>query len=161
MGKSESNVQVSTPKGTGKAVSAHASRSLSWLKALSDRTAQFTKQDPNWKVLEMKLDKGDGRMTVKVMREDEHVSVSVQFSDDTLRANAESQMSQILESLKEQYGKDVSFTFGDQEDADLHAALEQKASRKRRQGDRSIQAEQPVQMESYNAHAPDQRMWIG
>ena len=161
MGKGEANNQISFEKGKGKVAQAHASRSLSWLKALSDRTSQINRQDPNWKVLEMKLDKGDGRMIVKVMREDEHVSVSVQFSDDTLRANAESQMPQIIESLKEQYGKEVTFTFGEQADSELNASLEQKAARKRRAAAKSAEAEQAVRVQQYHSHSPDQRMWIG
>ncbi len=161
MGKGEANNQISFEKGKGKVAQAHASRSLSWLKALSSRTSQINRQDPNWKVLEMKLDKGDGRMIVKVMREDEHVSVSVQFSDDTLRANAESQMPQIIESLKEQYGKEVSFTFGEQTDSELNASLEEKAARKRRAANKSAEADQAVQVQQYHSHSPDQRMWIG
>ena len=80
----------------------------------------------------MRLDKGDGNMTIKVMREDEHISVSVQFTDDVMRAQAESQSAQILESLKEQYGQNVKFSFGNHQDSAFDSQLQDRGEHRRR-----------------------------
>ncbi|MFK7846921.1 MAG: hypothetical protein AB8G77_16590 [Rhodothermales bacterium] len=160
-GRSESGASVSTAKQSGKTAQAYASRSLSWLKTLSDKTSQINRQDPNWKMLEMKLDKGDGEMTIKVMRNDEQVSISVQFTDDALRAQAESQSNQILESLKEHYGEDVNFSFTEKKGSSMDSPLDQQAARRRRLRAQIEQAEKPVQVNSYDDQGPDQHQWIG
>lgn len=160
-GRSESGANVSTGKQSGKTAQAYASRSLSWLRALSDKTSQINRQDPNWKMLEMKLDKGDGEMTIKVMRKDDQVSVSVQFTDDALRAQTESQANQILESLKEHYGEDVNFSFADKKESSMDSSLDRQAARRRRLRGQTEQAEKPVQANPYNDQGPDQHVWIG
>ncbi len=161
MARSETGAQVSTSKSTAKASQAYASRSLSWLKALSDKTGQMSRQDPNWKVLEMKLDRGDGQMTIKVSREDDRVSISVQFSDDTVRAQAESQSAHILESLKEQYGDDVAFSFADEQKSAFSSTMDERATRRRRLRAAVVAKENAVQTERYARSNPDQHIWIG
>ncbi len=161
MGRSEAAAQLANTKNAGKATQAYASRSASWLKALADRTGQMNRHDPNWKVLEMKLDRGDGQMTVKVSREDDHVSISVQFSDDAVRAQAEAQSSHILESLKEQYGEDVAFSFTNQKKSDFSSSMDERASRRRRLRADVVAQEKAVQTQTYARSNPDQHIWIG
>ncbi|MEM8486294.1 MAG: hypothetical protein AAF564_12150 [Bacteroidota bacterium] len=161
MGRSEAAAQLANTKSTGKATQAYASRSLSWLKALADRTGQMSRQDPSWKVLEMKLDRGDGQMTIQVSREDDHVSIAVQFSDDAVRAQAESQSAHIRESLKEQYGEDVAFSFTNQQKSDFSSSMDERASRRRRLRADVIAQEKAVQTQTYARSNPDQHIWIG
>ncbi len=161
LGKNQAGQHVSAEKSAGKTAQAFASWTSSWLKTLSERSGQMTRQDPNWKILEMKLDEGDGHMTIKVMREEEHVTISVQFTDNALREHAETQSSQILESLKEQYGKDVTFSFADHRESALDSSLRDQEARRRRLINKAVQPEQPVPGPRYNPLAPDQHMWIG
>lgn len=161
LGKSETTAQASAAKKSSKASRAYAARSLSWVRSISEQTAALNRRDPNWKVLEMRLDKGDGHMTIKVMREDEHVSVSVQFTDDTMRAQAESQASQILETLKEEYGQDVKFSFADKKESAFDSELRDQHTRRRRLQREAQPVDKPVISTTYNPLGSDQHQWIG
>ena len=161
MGRSEAAAQLASSKSTAKAAPTYASRSVAWLKALADRTGQMNRQDPNWKVLEMKLDRGHGQTTIKVSREDDQVSIAVQFSDEAVRAQAESQSTQILESLKEQYGEDVAFSFTNEQKSNSSSSMDERASRRRRLRADVIAQEKAAQTQPYARSNPDQHIWIG
>ena len=103
------------------------SRALNWLRTLSERTSMLDKTNPQWKVLEMKLEKGNGTMTVKVMKEADHVSVAVNFSEPEVKALAEAQYNQILENLEEQYNQEVRFSFNDREQSPYESFTDQRA----------------------------------
>ncbi len=100
-------------------------------------------------------------MIIKVMREDEAVTVSVQFSDDNLRAQAESQTTQILESLREQYGKDVTFSFEKREDSAYEALSSGNTSRQNRQKKQVDEPGKTPPNQHFDPRSPDQRIWIG
>ena len=159
--RSNANMQAAEAKQTSKSAPAQASRSLSWLKSLANRTSFMNRNEPNWKVLEMRLDKGDGNMLIKVMREDDTVSVSVQFSDDHLRAQAELQTTQIIESLREQYGQDVMFSFADSDKSQFDSQADNKTARQNRLKKLAAETEKPVPVRHFNPHGPDQHLWIG
>ncbi len=159
--KSNTAAQAAEAKQTTRSAPAYATRSLSWLKSLSDRTSFMNRTDPHWKVLEMRLDSGDGNMTIKVLREEEAVSVSVQFSDDNLRAHAESQASKILESLREQYGKDVSFSFAEREDSAYEALSNGGARHQNRLKKQVDEPGQTAKIRHFDPLSPDQHIWIG
>ena len=63
-----------------------------------------------WKVLEMKLDEGDGTMTVRARREDGRVAVTVGFSDPELRALAAAQADRLQQTLQAEYDTTVDFS---------------------------------------------------
>ena len=161
LGKDQAGLNVSAGKSAGKATPAYATRSAAWMKSLSERTANMNRHDPNWKILEMKLDHGDGKMTVKVMRENEHVAISVQFTDEALRTHTESQSSQIMDSLKEQYGEDVTFTFADHQESTFDSSFRDQAARRRRVSPKLSGNEQPIPVSPQTFHTPDQHLWIG
>ncbi len=139
-----------------------ASRATNWLKVLSERTSLLDKSNPQWKVLEMKLDKGNGSMTVRVMKEDDHVSVAVNFSDPEVKALAESQYNNILQDLENQYQQEVKFTFNEHR----HSGFESFASYKplKPMGQTNIQ---PIQRQSQEVNtdimhsSSEKNVWIG
>jgi len=139
-----------------------ASRATNWLKVLSERTSLLDKSNPQWKVLEMKLDKGSGSMTVRVMKEDDHVSVAVNFSDPEVKALAETQYNSILQDLENQYQQEVKFTFNEHQ----HSGFESFASDKplRPKNHPNIQ---PIQRQSQEVNtdmmhsSSESKVWIG
>ena len=114
LGKGTSKADASKATGAKTQQTTRASRATNWLKTLSERTSLLDKTNPKWKVLEMKLENGNGNMTVRVMREDDHVSVAVNFSDPEVKALAETQYHEILRDLEQQYQQEVKFSFNEQ-----------------------------------------------
>ena len=139
-----------------------ASRATNWLKVLSERTSLLDKSNPQWKVLEMKLDKGSGSMTVRVMKEDDHVSVAVNFSDPEVKALAETQYNNILQDLENQYQQEVKFTFNEHR----HSGFESFASDKPLKP-KSQSNIQPIQRPSQEVNtdlmhsSSENKVWIG
>jgi|GEM_PF-5317213 len=74
-----------------------------WLRSLLDQASRPLSNRNGWKMLEMKLDDGEGTMTVKTRREADHVAVAVAFSDPKLRDLAHQNMERLHEALKQQY----------------------------------------------------------
>lgn len=117
-GKVEAGSLVSAEASTRtkSAIGTSANRSVlsaAWMRTLSmSQAPQFTSGD-GWHVLEMKLDEGDGTVTIKAQKQDESVAVSVGFSDPTLRALASSQMDRIQEALQDAYNTSVDLSLAD------------------------------------------------
>lgn len=162
LGKGESKTNtVKSSKGKPFHI-ARSARASNWMKVLSERTSMLDKSNPQWKVLEMKLDKGNGSMTVRVMKEDDHVSVAVNFSDPEVKVLAENQYNQILDDLKDQYQQEVKFTFNGQG----HSAFESFSSATPHKP-KSRPLLQPIDKTTQDAptprpHAsPDNNVWIG
>lgn len=131
-GKGTGNDTPALQKGSAKAQSTSQTNNTSnWMRALSERTSFMNRTDPHWKVLEMKLDAGDGTMTIKVMKDEDGVSVSVGFSDASLRAQAESQTSQILENLRAQYDQNVNFSFSNHQESAFNSSMFESAKQHR------------------------------
>lgn len=86
--------------------------SAAWLRTMTQSQLPFSVGD-GWQVLEMKLDEGDGTVTIKAKPGDERVAVSVGFSDPTLRALASAQVDRIQEALQEAYNTSVDLSFAD------------------------------------------------
>ena len=141
---------------------ARSARASNWLKVLSERTTMLDKSNPQWKVLEMKLEKGNGSMTVRVMKEDDHVSVAVNFSDPDVKSLAENQYNQILTDLKDQYQQEVKFTFNGQG----HSAFESFSSANSHKP-KSRPLLQPINKPNQDTStprphtSPDNNVWIG
>lgn len=132
LGKGGGNDTPALQKGSTKAQStSQTHNTANWLRALSERTSFMNRTDPHWKVLEMKLDAGDGTMTIKVMKDEDGVSVSVGFSDAGLRAQAESQTSQILENLRAQYDQNVNFSFSNHQESAFNSSMFESAKQHR------------------------------
>ena len=161
-GKGTSKAALLKSKGGKLSHIARASRATNWLKILSERTSMLDKSNPQWKVLEMKLDKGNGSMTVRVMKEDDHVSVAVNFTDPEVKALAETQYNEILKDLEDQYQQEVKFTFNGQG----HSSFESFSSAMP-QTSKSRPALQPIEKPVKDAAAartydsPDSNVWIG
>ena len=81
-----------------------------WMHALLKDGVDGLSFDDDWKVLEMKLDEGQGTMTVRARRDEEKVSITVNFSDPQLRALAADQADRLQETLRAQYQTDVDFS---------------------------------------------------
>lgn len=113
LGKGTTNTNATKASVSKAQQTARSSRATNWLKTLAERTSFLDKSNPDWKVLEMKLENGKGSMTVRVMREDDQVSVAVNFSDPEVKALAENQYHEILQDLENQYQKEVKFTFSE------------------------------------------------
>ena len=137
-----------------------AHRALNWLKTLSERTALLDKTNPQWKVMEMQLEKGNGKMTVKVMKEGDQVSVAVNFSDPEVRAMAEAEYTTILKDLQEQYQQEVRFTFSDQEQTPFESFNSQKTLSHKINPNLSSKG-QHVKEQNVPAEFHDQKGWIG
>lgn len=162
-GKGAGNDTPALQKGSAKTQStSQTHNTANWLRALSERTSFMNRTDPHWKVLEMKLDAGDGTMTVKVMKDEDGVSVSVGFSDAGLRAQAESQTSQILENLRAQYDQNVSFSFSNHQESAFNSSMFESAKQHR-----TAVTQTPVNKPEEEAIANDslpenyQHVWIG
>ncbi len=84
--------------------------SAAWLQSLLDPTSGVHTGADGWKMLEMKLDDGDGTMTIRTRREAEHVVVSVGFSDPRVRDLAQQNMDRLHEALNQQYETAVDFS---------------------------------------------------
>lgn len=83
---------------------------LNWLRSMvDDGLSGFSIQD-DWKVIEMKLEEGQGTMTVRARRDDEKIAISVNFTDPQLRALALENADRLQESLRSQYQTDVDFS---------------------------------------------------
>ena len=137
-----------------------AYKALNWLKTLSDRTSLLDKTNPQWKVMEMQLEKGNGKMTVKVMKESDQVSVAVNFSDPDVRAMAEAEYTNILKNLQEQYQQEVRFTFSDHEQTPFESFNSQKAPSRRTSSNLTHKGLQ-VNEQNSPAGYHDQQGWIG
>jgi len=81
-----------------------------WLRAVLGNARQSVFADGGWKVLEMKLDDGDGTVTIKAKREDGRVAVAVGFSDPGLRALASAHADRLQELLQAKYDTAVDFS---------------------------------------------------
>ena len=115
LSKGQRKTELIRKQGHKARATTRTARAMNWLRTLADRTSLLDKTNPQWKVLEMNLEKGNGKMTVKVMKESDHVSVAVNFSDPAVKAMAEAEYANILENLQEQYQQEVKFTFNDRE----------------------------------------------
>ena len=160
--------QVDVTKGLNRKVSkneavAHGTRAVKWMEALTHRTSLMDRSHPHWKVLEMRLDDGDGTVMIKVMRESDHIAVKVGFSDASMQAQAESQTSQILESLRAQYNQDVNLSFTQREGS----AFESSAFTAERHQRPSMKTESSDSDKAMTERAPEafsgenHRVWIG
>lgn len=76
---------------------------------LEDSLSGLSLED-DWKVLEMKLDEGQGTMTVRARRDEDKVTISVNFTDPQLRAMAIEQTDRLQETLRAQYSMQVDFS---------------------------------------------------
>lgn len=78
--------------------------------------------DNGWQVLEMQLEEGDGTMTIRTQRTDERVSVSVAFSDPSLRALAAAQADRLQDALQTRYDQhvDLSLSSGSENSGSRH-----------------------------------------
>ncbi len=163
MGNSAGKAFEATP-GKSRALSTRpSSRAAQWLRTLSERTAMMDKSNPNWKVLEMKLNDGNGSMTVSVMKEDDHVSVSVAFTDPAVKAFAETQTHQILETLKAQYRQDVLFSFSNEGNAPFESFHSDTSSHSRQAPDTNLSdgAESRHRGQTHFIRPDEQYVWIG
>ena len=162
LGKGTSNTQALKSKGGKLPHIARAARATNWLKVLSERTSMLDKSNPHWKVLEMKLDKGEGSMTVRVMKEDDFVSVAVNFSDPEVKAIAEAKYNEIIQDLEKQYQQEVKFTFN----GEGRSAFESFSSTMPHRS-KSRPIIQPIARKTQDAHAdkthttPEKNVWIG
>ena len=162
-GRETANAQrTSAKKSTKRASAARSLSTANWLEALSRRTTTLNRTHPHWKVLEMKLDAGDGNMTIKVMRESEQVSITVAFSDASMQAQAEAQTSQILESLKAQYNLDVNLSFTRREGSayDFFSSEAAQAKQPVIRG-KAIQNSTEEQPLARTSSFRDRNVWIG
>ena len=150
-----------TSQAKGKSAANRTSRALNWLKTLSERTSMMDKTNPQWKVLEMKLEEGKGTMTVKVMKEEEVVSVTVSFSDPEMKALAETNTERIIESLRNQYQQDVNFSFNNEEKGPFESFTPHRASHHFTKS--AIEKDRPPSKlpETLLKHEPQGHVWIG
>jgi hypothetical protein len=162
-GKSAEQAAILAKEGAKKtAPAARAQRTAAWMRVLSERTSFTNRTDPHWKVMEMKLDDGDGSVTIKVMRDDDGVSVSVGFTDASLRAHAESQSQQILDSLRAQYNQQVSFSFSHQQESAFDSSMWDSQNRNRiRHTASPAETPEPTPEAPSRAGHPDRHVWIG
>ena len=92
-----------------------------WMHTLLENGLDGLSFDEEWKVLEMKLDEGQGTMTVRARRDEEKVSITVNFSDPQLRALAAEQADRLQETLRAQYQTDVDFSLMSDNAGQSHA----------------------------------------
>lgn len=90
-----------------------------WLQAALDRMAKRTDRK-GWAVLEMKLNEGDGTVTVKAQRTKDRVAVSVAFSDSSLRALASAHAERIQEALQMEFGSAVDLSLSGEGAGEQH-----------------------------------------
>lgn len=163
LGKGTSNTNFTKTASAKTHQAARATRATHWLKTLSERTSLLDKSNPNWKVLEMKLDNGKGSMTVRVMKEDDQVSVAVNFSDPEVKAMAESQYHEILRDLENQYQQEVKFTFNEEGSAFFESFSPPTPQRPQSRQHLQPPVEKPVE-ENKGEQPPSlsgRKVWIG
>ena len=162
LGKGTAKTHLNKSTGTKSPQVARAARATQWLKVLSERTSLLDKTNPHWKVLEMKLDKGNGSMTVQVMKEEDFVSVAVNFSDPEVRALAETQYQDILRDLEQQYQKEVRFTFNEQGASSFESyssPMQQRSNRQPLSHTINKPTQEPPEQTSHSSG--DGQVWIG
>lgn len=96
--------------------------SPAWLRQVFAQSARAFSGEDGWKVLEMQLEDGQGTMTVRARREEDHMAVSVGFSDPSLRAMAMANTDRLQQALQTQYAThvDLSLFGGEPGSSDRH-----------------------------------------
>ncbi|ARA94781.1 hypothetical protein AWN76_017560 [Rhodothermaceae bacterium RA] len=97
------------PSGEGRPAH-HLPMTAAQLRASMERVTGGVNLSNGWQVLEMRLDEGDGTMTIRTHRTDERVAVSVAFSDPSLRALAATQADRLQEALQARYDQQVDLS---------------------------------------------------
>ena len=85
--------------------------SAAWLRTMLDHTGRSFSTPDGWHVLEMKLDPGEGTMTVRTRREADRVAVSIGFSDPGMRQLAGQHLNQLQDTLRAFYDNPVDLSF--------------------------------------------------
>lgn len=117
---------------------------LNWMRAmLQDGLSELSLED-DWKVLEMKLDEGQGTMTVRARRDEDKVTISVNFTDSHLRALATEQADRLQETLRAQYATQVDFSLMN----DNAGHSQQQQNQASSGGDRSVDDSSPLRTHS-------------
>lgn len=99
-----------TPGSTGTPAFTQPDRALAWLQARGAGRSSFVQSRDGWRMLEMKLQEGDGSLTIKTKQDDDRMAVSVGFTDARLRSLASASAQQIQNVLQSQYNTTVDLS---------------------------------------------------
>ena len=87
-----------------------------WLNAAKQGTLRTAELAGGWKAMELSLGEDKGTMTVKARQGQEHMAVSVGFSDTRVQAQVVANARQLQDAMQAQYGTDVDLSFGGEGD---------------------------------------------
>lgn len=92
----------------------------------------FDNQGDVWRSIQMKLDEGDGHVTIRTRKEHGVTRLAIEFSDPTVRAAVEVQADRLKESLESRFDTAIDLSFGTpgggQGEADRRAQPTQRRS---------------------------------
>jgi len=103
---------------------------VAWLRAMLDQPLRDLTPGAAWQSLQIRLDEGEGTLTIQTRRDDDRIAVAVGFSDGHLRSLASASADRIQAVLQEHFGAsvDLSLTSDDAGDAPHHDHTDRPAS---------------------------------
>ena len=118
-----------------------------------------------WQMLEMKLDDGDGTLTIKTRQEADQLSIHVSFSDPNLRAVAEAHLNRLRDALRSHYDTDVDLTLSNGDTGssnhDEQARSAERRNRSSALGQGSAQPETTERPVRLAPRAGSRHVWVG